>query len=197
MAVFLWLALQVSHDATNGFDAAVRAAVHSRAFPKLTTAMRTVTLLGSEWCLVPVGALLVWQLVINGRRRAAVQLAVASLGAESLNQALKVTYHRIRPEAFFDYARPNNYSFPSGHAIVSACFYGMLAIILAEGMRRRGARIATRVAAAFLVFLIGLSRVYLGVHHPTDVLAGYTLGIVWLSVIRAASSANRRGASPA
>jgi undecaprenyl-diphosphatase len=73
----------------------------------------------------------------------------------------------------------------------------MLAIILAEGMRRRGARIATRVTAAFLVFLIGLSRVYLGVHHPTDVLAGYTLGIVWISVIRAASSANRRGASPA
>jgi undecaprenyl-diphosphatase len=185
LAVFLWLAVQVSHDATTSFDAAVRGGIHSKASPALTSAMRRITMYGSEWFLVPFGGLLCFWFVKKGRRRDAVALAVASLGAEALNQILKLVYHRIRPEAYFDYLRPTSYSFPSGHAIVSACFYGMLAMILAARVRGLAARAGIGLAAAIVVIAIGLSRVYLGVHHPTDVLAGYLLAVVWLSMIRA------------
>ena len=185
LAGFLWLAVQVSHDATVHFDAAVRASVHSHASPAVTSFMRRITMYGSEWFLVPFGGLLCLWFVKRGRPKDAVRLAVASLGAEVLNQVLKLLYHRIRPEAFFDYAQPSSFSFPSGHAIVSACFYGMLAMILAARLQGFAARALIVFAAAALVITIGISRVYLGVHHPTDVLAGYLMAVVWISLIRA------------
>jgi undecaprenyl-diphosphatase len=191
---FLWLAAEVSQDRTTAFDAAIRGTVHSWASPRLTSLLRGITLFGSEWFLVPFGGLLCYLFVQQGRRGDAVRLAIASLGAEGLNQILKRFYHRLRPEAFFDYVRPENYSFPSGHAVVSACFYGMLAILLTAHVRGVAGRWAIRAAAGAVMLIIGLTRVYLGVHYPSDVVAGYLLGVVWLGAITAA---DRRAASPA
>jgi undecaprenyl-diphosphatase len=76
--------------------------------------------------------------------------------------------------------QPEHYSFPSGHAMASVCFYGSLAAILAAGSARRAACWAFGIAAPLI---IGFSRVYLGVHYPTDVLAGYAAAIVWLTIL--------------
>ena len=146
--------------------------------------MRGVSLLGTEVSLVPLGVILVGWLVAAKRRRAAVVFAVATLGAVALDQILKLLFGRPRPEPFFGLASPLTHSFPSGHAMVSCCFFGALAAILAARQRSRGKRMAIFAAAALLVALMGFSRVYLGFHYPTDVLAGYAAAVVWLAVVR-------------
>jgi undecaprenyl-diphosphatase len=158
-----------------GFDLPVRAAIHGWAFPALTAAMRLITTLGSEYFLLPLGAILVWRLAKRGARQAAYLLVAGSLSAEAVLQLLKALIHRPRPELFFGLMPAETYSFPSGHAFVPAVFFGILAGILAAGARWRAAVVA-------LAALLGLSRVYLGYHYPSDVVAGWALAVVWLAV---------------
>ncbi|MGA2268510.1 MAG: phosphatase PAP2 family protein [Bryobacteraceae bacterium] len=185
LILFVWLAREVTRGDAMRLDTPIRNAVHARAAPPLTWAMRGVSQLGSEVFLVPLGIILVWWLAATGRRRAAVVFAAAALGAEALDQILKLLFHRLRPEPFFGSAEPLTYSFPSGHAMVSCCFFGVLAAILAARDRPRARRMAIWAVAALLAGLIGFSRVYLGFHYPTDVLAGYAAAVVWLAVVRA------------
>src|ERR1035441_4095633 len=184
LILFVWLAREVTRGDALRLDTPVREAVHARSSPPLTAMMRSLSLIGSEVGLVPLGAILVWWLVAAKRRRAAVVLAVAALGAEALDQIMKLLFNRPRPEPFFGLASPITHSFPSGHAMVSCCFFGVLAAILAARQRSRLKRIAIFSAAALLVALMGFSRVYLGLHYPTDVLAGYAAAVVWLAVVR-------------
>ena len=189
LILFVWLAREVMRGDAMRLDTPIRNTVHARSSPPLTAMMRGLSLIGSEVGLVPLGAILVWWLVAAKRRRAAVVLAVAALGAEALDQIMKLLFNRPRPEPFFGLASPITHSFPSGHAMVSCCFFGVLAAILAARgapwARSRARRISIFAAAAILVALMGFSRVYLGFHYPTDVLAGYAAAVVWLGVVRA------------
>jgi undecaprenyl-diphosphatase len=99
-----------------------------------------------------------------------------------LDLALKHTFHRARPIGFFGIS-PSSYSFPSGHALGSLCFYGVLAAILSARVRGRAARFCIWIAASILVTLIGFSRIYLGVHYPSDVIAGYCAAAVWVGMV--------------
>ena len=190
LILFAWLAREVVRGDAMRLDAPIREAVHARSSPALTAVMRGVSLCGSEVVLVPLGLILVWWLVAAKRKRAAVVFAVAALGAEGLDQAMKLLFHRPRPEPFFGLASPITHSFPSGHAMVSCCFFGVLAAILAARQPSRIKRMAIFAAAALLVALMGFSRVYLGYHYPTDVVAGYAAAAIWLAAIKLAS---RRG----
>ena len=185
LVLFAWLADQVLRGQTMAFDAGVRNAVHAWASPYLTYAMRGFTFLGSPVCVIGIAALVVWQLVSAGRRRAAALLVVATCGAEGLDQILKLLFHRQRPEAFFGIADPITYSFPSGHAITAACFYGVLAAILTVRSSSLLAKAGLWTLAAVMAASIGFSRVYLGVHYPSDVLAGYAAAVVWVGAVRA------------
>ncbi|HMC29816.1 MAG TPA: phosphatase PAP2 family protein, partial [Candidatus Angelobacter sp.] len=78
---------------------------------------------------------------------------------------------------------PNSYSFPSGHALTSLCFYGVMAGLLSARIKSLPWRIALWTAAVLLIIAIGLSRIYLGVHYPSDVLAGYLAATVWVSAV--------------
>jgi undecaprenyl-diphosphatase len=184
LILFVWLAREVTQGDAMRLDTPIRNAVHARSSPPLTAMMRGVSLVGSEAGLVPLGAILVWWLVAAKRRRAAVVFAVAALGAEALDQIMKLLFNRPRPEPFFGLASPITHSFPSGHAMVSCCFFGVLAAILAAREPSRLRRMAIFAAAALLVAVMGFSRVYLGFHYPTDVLAGYAAAVVWLAVVR-------------
>ena len=185
LILFVWLAREVTRGDAMRLDTPIREAVHARSSPPLTAMMRGVSLIGSEVVLVPLGVILVWRLVAAKRRRAAVVFGVAALGAEALDQIMKLLFYRPRPEPFFGLASPITHSFPSGHAMVSCCFFGVLAMILAAREPSRARRISIFAAAAILVALMGFSRVYLGFHYPTDVLAGYAAAVVWLAVVRA------------
>jgi undecaprenyl-diphosphatase len=108
-----------------------------------------------------------------------VLLVVSTGGSVVLTTVLKVVFKRARPELFDSGYEASFYSFPSGHATVAVGFYGMLTVILAyrlEGLAR-WAVVASGIA---VVLLIGFSRLYLGVHYPTDVLAGYLAALLWL-----------------
>jgi len=167
---------------TAGFDATIRNAVHSLAFPALTRAMEAITLFG-EVVLIPAGALAVWRLIAAGRKRAAALLVISVAGGEALDQILKLLFHRPRPLAFFGYVDPVTYSFPSGHAVAAFSFYMVLAAMLAHRLRSKPARAGLWAFAALLTATIGFSRVYLGVHYPSDVIAGYAAAAVWISAL--------------
>ena len=111
-------------------------------------------------------------------RRAAIWLVVTLAGALVLDLILKFAFHRPRPIPFIG-PIPRTYSFPSGHSLFSFCFYGVLAGLLAGRVRSMPARVLIWLVAALLVLAIGLSRIYLGVHYPSDVIAGYLAGTIW------------------
>jgi undecaprenyl-diphosphatase len=149
--------------------------------------MRLITNLGSEYFLVPPAAILVWRWEKRGERRATYLLVASSLSAEAMVQLLKALIHRPRLELFFGLVPTETYSFPSGHAFVPAVYFGMLAGILATGSW-------WRAAVVVMAALLGFSRVYLGYHYPSDVIAGWALAVVWLALW--AMVADRRAASP-
>jgi undecaprenyl-diphosphatase len=111
-------------------------------------------------------------LLYLGWRRSAVFVIFAMAGAFVLEVTLKLAFHRPRPTPFFG-PQPSSYSFPSGHALASFCFYGVLAGVVNSRVRHQDLRAPIWIASALLVAVIGFSRIYLGVHHPTDVMAGY------------------------
>lgn len=180
--LFGGLAIAVMNGTLAGFDLAVRNTVHSWSTPILTRAMLGITRLGSWSFLVTLGLLAAFLLARRGRVRAAVILAISAFGAELFDQALKALFRRPRPEAFFGMS-PANYSFPSGHSVESCCFYGVLAAIVAVNARSQGERIGIWVMASLITLAVGISRIYLGVHYPTDVLGGYTAAVVWVSIV--------------
>jgi undecaprenyl-diphosphatase len=179
--LFVVLAALVTSGVTAGFDEAVRNGIHARASNDLTVAAQTLTLVGSARVWVPESAIAIVALWIAGSRRRAVGLVTVMVGAVLLDNGLKLAFHRVRPEPFFGVA-PDTFSFPSGHALFAICLYGALAMIFASRLRRPAARIAMSIGAGVLVGAIGISRIYLGVHDPTDVLAGFLGGGAWLSL---------------
>jgi membrane-associated phospholipid phosphatase len=183
---FIWIAFSVLTGPVPPFDIEVRLFIHSVASPGLTIAMAWLTNLGNGWFLFPFGAVIVYYLARANRRREAALFGISLLGANIFDQAMKLAFQRPRPDPFFDYPRPFTYSFPSGHAFVSFCFYLTLAEILIEPGWPRSRRILAWTAAASTTFVVGLSRIYLGVHHPSDVIAGYVGAIAWTCVVRAA-----------
>jgi undecaprenyl-diphosphatase len=182
-ALFGWLADEILHGEKPSYDDLVRGAVHSWASPPLTDCARGITLLGSSAFLLPLSALLCWRFVKAGRKHAGIFLVIAAAGAQALDEAVKLLFHRQRPEAFFGYHDPASYSFPSGHAFSSLTFYGVLAVMVSVRIESRFRRAVLWAAAAILPLLIGFTRVYLGVHYPSDVLAGYAAAVIWMTAV--------------
>jgi undecaprenyl-diphosphatase len=169
-AVIAWLTMS---GAAAGFDAAVRDAVHSWASPLMTSLMVGLSATGTDVFMGALGFLSVWRLLHLERRRDAVVFVVTVLVAEALMEILKLAFHRARPVPFFA-ERPDSFSFPSGHALKSAVFYILLASLASRYW-------TVRAAAVLLALLVGISRIYLGVHYPTDVLGGYAVAVVCLA----------------
>lgn len=183
LALFAWLAGRVAAAAPIWFDPGVRNFIHSHSTPALTSLMRFVTALGEQRPLLMLSAVAVAALVAARWRRAAGSFAVTMVGAFLLDTALKLLFHRPRPAAFFGTPEPASYSFPSGHALFSICLWGVLAAIVTARVRSLAARIAIWAVASAAMCLLGLSRIYLGVHYPSDVLAGYAAAVVWVAVV--------------
>jgi undecaprenyl-diphosphatase len=179
--LFAWVADDVSHDRTIKFDLAGRGQIHSWASPGLTRAMIALSFVGGDG--LAIAAVVAVGIFLRFRwRRAALWLVTTIAGAIVLSVTLKYAYHRPRPAPFFG-ALPHTYSFPSGHALFSFCFYGVLAGLLAHRTRSPLLRILIWISAALLVAGIGFSRIYLGVHYPSDVIAGYLTAALWVSTM--------------
>lgn len=180
---FAWLADEVLEGGTQAMDETVRIFVNGFSSQPLTLLMNFVTVLGSTLFLSTVFVCVFIIFIRKNRKRAAILITMTMAGAVFLNFVLKVSFARPRPVPFFDTPLPSSYSFPSGHALFALCFYGALAWIFASMIRKHWLKSLIWVAAVFLALLIGLSRIYLGVHYPSDVIAGYAASIVWVITV--------------
>jgi undecaprenyl-diphosphatase len=183
--IFLaWLTDEVLEGDTSTFDEATRNTVHQFASPTLTTLMRGISFLGSTRFLFSATVVIALLLFFRAWRRASVLLAVTMIGGAVLNMTLKLAFKRARPEPFFDLATPRSFSFPSGHSLASFCFFGALALMINARIENRNWRLPIWIGAGVMVFLIGLSRIYLGVHHATDVIAGFMAALIWVGAVK-------------
>jgi membrane protein DedA with SNARE-associated domain/membrane-associated phospholipid phosphatase len=194
----LWLFGGVVEDLITGdplvrFDRALDDYLHSHATPHLTTFFLVVTAFGSTVAMVLLGvvvaALLAWR-----RLWTLLWTWIAAVaGSALLNWLLKGLFQRPRPHFAHPLVVETSYSFPSGHAMESFVVYGMLAYLAVLWLRSWEARMAAVCGAALVVVLIGFSRMYLGVHYFSDIVAGYAAGGVWLSALMTGAETIRRG----
>jgi membrane-associated phospholipid phosphatase len=193
--LFLVTALAIALSTSlAALDAKAGTWLHVRATPLVSNAMVAVSFLGAPTTLTIVavaGSLL----LLYGRRRSeAVTLSAVVLGGNLLNFCLKHLIQRGRP-VFDDpiFSLPT-YSFPSGHAMASTVFYGLLSIYALVNARQRYAAYVAVAAAVFVVALVSFSRVYLGLHYLSDVVGGIAEGVAWLALCFAALHYVRRRA---
>ncbi len=179
----VWAFAELTEEVIEGesrrFDRAVLLWIGANAPDWLDGPMRFVTALGYYWVVLPLLVVAVVAFYLANWRLSAVLLLVSTAGSVVLTTVLKAVFQRARPEMIDSGYAASFYSFPSGHATVAAGFYGALTLILAYRLRG-AARWAVVVFGTVLVLLIGFSRLYLGVHYPTDVLAGYLAAPLWL-----------------
>lgn len=180
--VFAGLAEEVAEGETRRFDTLVLLRINAYSPDWLDAPMRVVTALGYYSVVLPLLAVSAYAFYRRGRRVAAALLVVSTCGGMVLTTALKGVFQRSRPDLFETGYTASFFSFPSGHATVAVGFYGALTILVA--WRLQGFRRWSVVAAGILlVLLIGYSRLYLGVHYPTDVLAGYLAAPLWVGTV--------------
>lgn len=141
--------------------------------------MRDITALGSAVVLTGITLLVVGYLWLSRRRRVAILMVAAIAGGQGLNVLLKQLVARERPEATLHLVEVRSPSFPSGHSMAASIFYLTVGALLARTTARRSEKYYLMGCALLLTFAVGFSRVYLGVHYPTDVLAAWCAGTAW------------------
>jgi undecaprenyl-diphosphatase len=182
---FLHIAEEMGEGDTRAFDTAVLMAMrtgdtHDPIGPAwLEFAARDVSALGGFTVLTLLTVIAGGFLAITKKYVDALVLLAAVLGATALSESLKLGYARPRPELVAHAVETLGSSFPSGHATLSAATYLTIGALLAHAQEQRRVKAYIHVTAIALALLIGVSRVYLGVHWPTDVLAGWCIGAAW------------------
>jgi undecaprenyl-diphosphatase len=197
-ALVLWLAAaaavwafvdiggEVLEGETQAYDRAILLALRNPAHPadplgsrSFEESMRDVTALGGFTFLTLLTVVATLALVFHRKRRQAAIFAVTVILAQVSSEILKLVYERPRPELVPHGSYVYSNSFPSGHSTVAAATYLALATVIASLEPRRATKVLAYALAIGLVVMIGFSRVYLGVHWPSDVLAGWSLGAGW------------------
>jgi undecaprenyl-diphosphatase len=171
---------------TQAYDRAILLALRNPAHPadplgsrSFEESMRDVTALGGFTFLTLLTIVATLALVFHRKRRQAAIFAVTVIAAQVSSEILKLVYERPRPELVPHGSYVYSNSFPSGHSTVATATYLALATVIASLEPRRATKILAYALAIGLVVMIGFSRVYLGVHWPSDVLAGWSLGAGW------------------
>ena len=179
LALFAYLAEEMNEGDTRHFDDTVRLFVHAHSSTELTGIMRFFSVIGSPTVVTLTALAACIVLWFAGHPRRAILIAVTAGGGSLLMWVLKMGFHRQRPEPFFDTRLPASYSFPSGHAMLSFCLCLSAAALFSASQKKRLVRVAIWVFWVSLSGAIGYSRIYLGVHYPSDVVAGYLGALVW------------------
>ena len=185
-ALAIWTFSRLAEDVSDQdplvrWDAAAAAWVHRHATPRGTRIFGAITQLGSSTFTLMMAAAIAPAL--RTRRALLVGWVAAFLGGVVIERVVKAVVQRVRPAYATAALHLDSFSFPSGHATASMVAYTMLAYVLARLTRASPARgVVIFAAAAFVILAIGASRVYLGVHYPSDVLAGFTVGLGWVAI---------------
>ena len=176
---FAMLADEVHEGETQQFDESILQAIHRTANPMLDSFVTVYTELGSVVIVAGITMLIVGYLWFTARRYKALLLFFAVGGAGVVNYTLKFLFERARPDLWTHLVEETSFSFPSGHAMgSSALAFGIVAILWNTKWR-----IPAIAIASVYVISIGFTRLYAGVHYPTDILAGWLLSLVWVAFI--------------
>ncbi len=174
------IADEVLEKESFAFDRSLLLWIHSFANPDLDRVMLTITRLGNPHIVTTVVLVCLGILWWRRYRQEAKIFAIACLGAFTLNTGLKLFFTKPRPLLWDRLISETSFSFPSGHALGSLVLYGLIAYLLATRYPQLSIFIYT--LAVILIMAIGISRLYLGVHWPTDIIAGYGIGFLWLTI---------------
>ncbi|MBD2180237.1 phosphatase PAP2 family protein [Planktothrix sp. FACHB-1355] len=181
-ALSLWgfaeIADEVLEKETDKLDTSILLTIRELHTPLLDRIMLGITFLGEPEVLLMLCILAIVALLILNRTAQTTMLAIAGFGAIGLNYLLKDLFARTRPALWERILDVTSYSFPSGHAMISLVVYGAIGYLLASQFKPHSRLIFS--LTIFVISAIGFSRLYLGVHWPTDVVAGYAAGVVWL-----------------
>jgi undecaprenyl-diphosphatase len=177
---------RVGEGDTRAFDESVLLALRDPSNPShsigpgwLQIMFRDITPLGGYAVVMLISLAVIGYLLMDGKRGAALWVLVSVSGGAVISNLLKLAIERPRPDLVARLVEVNTSSFPSGHATLAAVTYLTLGALLSRVEARRRAKIYVLTVAVVLTVLIGVSRIYLGVHWPTDVLAGWCVGAAW------------------
>ncbi|MBN7773364.1 phosphatase PAP2 family protein [Clostridium aminobutyricum] len=182
LGCFVITAYFVCHSLSTGqplaFDTVLREMLIGFRGDLLNPILIGITYLGNSQNIILICIVLLF--LASSRRKYGFPLAITACASVTIQTYFKVIVHRPRPELTEFLITQGGYSFPSGHSCTGLVFYGLFAYLVVHNLKDRTA--ARAIAATFIVLivLIGISRVYVGVHYPTDVVGGWSLGIVIL-----------------
>ncbi|WP_077368791.1 phosphatase PAP2 family protein [Anaerosalibacter sp. Marseille-P3206] len=163
-------------------DEAVMESIHKNITPMKTTFMKAVTFFGSTYFLIIAGlAILIFSIRYRHRENI-VPLILSTVGCSLLNTTLKHIVTRTRPINYF-LIKQGGYSFPSGHSMISMCFYTTMTYLFTKNIKDKSKKILIWLGNFIIIGLIGYSRMYLGVHWFSDVLSGYIMGFLFFLFI--------------
>lgn len=171
------------------FDTAIREYVYSLRDDRLTFFLTWITYLGNWQTIALICCLF---LLIPGVRISfGIPLSACALAAAVIQRALKVSFQRARPDLALHLITQGGFSFPSGHSFSVLIFYGMMILLCRRNLKNKAAANLITILLVCFILLIGFSRVYLGVHYPTDVLGGWSIGLCVLMVMGHITSLRR------
>jgi membrane-associated phospholipid phosphatase len=188
-ALSVWIVAELAGKVVEGgahqIDDAMLRWINQHASAWLDKLALQITAVGNGGTVIVLTLVTSAFLWVARQRLAIILLVSGVLGADLVNRALKVTFDRPRPELFVietPFARPISASFPSGHATGAIAFYLVVAYLLGRLGGKGWFKVLVNLLAAVLVLAIGASRMYLGVHYPSDVLAGWLIGFIWVTL---------------
>jgi membrane-associated phospholipid phosphatase len=183
-AIFLLIAGLLSQAGVfSSFDLAVREQVAALERPLITICFLAITKFGSTVYLFVFGSIFALVLIWLRQWNILGLFLLAMLGEAILSNGFKFAFAMPRPEPLVNYVMEDSKSFPSGHALASTAFYGFLAIAISRRTRVTHLPIFLAIASVTLISLVSFSRVYIGVHRPSDVLSGIIAAAIWTAAI--------------
>jgi membrane-associated phospholipid phosphatase len=179
LGIVAWLCTEVWEKEAFSFDRSCLLWIHQFATPQLDRLMLLITALGDPPTVITIFISTIAWLGMKRRSTDGIRFAVICVGGLLINQVMKSFFAKPRPELWTRLISEHSFSFPSGHAVGSMVVYGFIAYIFARELPIYKKYIYA--VASILIFAIGFSRLYLGVHYPTDIIAGYGVGLFWLT----------------
>lgn len=179
LGVVAWLCTEVWEKEAFSFDRSFLLWLHQFANPQFDRLMLFFTALGDPPTVVSIFVMTIAWLLLKRQYSDAIRFAIVCAGGIIINQEMKLFFAKPRPELWTRLITDLTFSFPSGHAVGSMVVYGFIAYLLAKHLQSY--KIYIYAIASIVIISIGFSRLYLGVHYPTDIIAGYGIGFLWLT----------------
>ena len=177
LSVFIFLLINVLSDNISDFDTSIYNVIMSLKSDFMTFIMKAITRFGDAETLILI-AIICLIFIKSKKISGSIAINLASVGL--MNYILKKIIQRPRPPLEFRMVEESSFSFPSGHAMASMAFYGLIIYFINKNMKNKKLKNVICIILSVLIFLIGMSRIYLGVHYASDVIAGFAISIVYL-----------------